>query len=195
MMVDSLERMPPEKIKRFSGEIALVETARGGHAETAGGDSLLPMAGGPLSALVPVGTEISQIQGSSTTVELRQQVTRTVTPGNPNSPGKLGLRQHVANLKGALNQAGHRAHEEVAYTKYALNNEFENTVRQYEVEARVVRDQKVAQAARETPQRSGQRFSYLEQNIAQLKGQLGRATRGENAYQSELVSGESTKFW
>ena len=149
MLVDSLERMPAEKVQRFSGEIILVETARGVLAETAGGDSLLPMAGGPPSSFVPLGTEFSQILGNSTTVELRQQVARTVIPGNPNSPGKLGLRQQVASLKGALNQAGHRAHEEVAYTKYALHSEFENTARQYEDEARVVRDHEVAQAARQ----------------------------------------------
>ena len=71
---------------------------------------------------------------------------------NPNSPSKLGLRQEVANLKGALNQAGHRAHEEVAYSKYALHSEFENPARHYEDEAQVVRDHEVAQAARAASQ-------------------------------------------
>ena len=88
--------MHPEKVRSFSGELTLSETVRGGLTETAGGDSLLPIAGGLPSSLVPVGTEFPQIPGISTTVELRQQVTRTVTPGNANSPGKLGLRQQVA---------------------------------------------------------------------------------------------------
>ena len=56
MMVDSPERMHPEKVQTFSDEIALAETVRGGLAESAGGDSLLPMASGSPSSLVPVGT-------------------------------------------------------------------------------------------------------------------------------------------
>ena len=87
MMVESPEKMPPEKLHRLSGQTALAETAEG--------DSLLPMAGGPQSSLVPVRTEFSQNPGSSMTAEVRQKVTRAVTSGSPNSPGKVGLRQQV----------------------------------------------------------------------------------------------------
>ena len=59
MIVYSLERRPPEKPQRFSGDIALVETVRGSLAETscntiAGGDCSLPIAGGPPNSLVPM---------------------------------------------------------------------------------------------------------------------------------------------
>ena len=94
----------------------------------------------------------------------------------------------MASLKGALQQAGHREQEDVAYTKYALHSEFENTARQYEAEARVVRDHEVADAARQASQQSGQRVSYLESNVTQLKSQLNMAVRGETAYQSEPAS-------
>lgn len=132
---DSPERMPPEKVQRFSSELSLAEAVRGWLADTAGGDSLLPIAGSLPKELAPVGTDFSQIPGSSTTFELRQQVARTVISGNLHPPSKLGLRQQLANLKGALHEAGHRTQEEVAYTKYALYSEFENAVHQYEDEA------------------------------------------------------------
>ena len=153
---------------------------------------MLPIAGSLPNALAPIGTDFSQIQGSSTSVELRQLVTRTVTTGSSSSPRKLGLRQLVSNLKGALNQAGPSTQEEVAYTKYALYSEFGNAARQYEDEARVVRDYEVAQAARQASQRTGQQVSYLEQNSAQLKKQLDGAVRGEHSYLGELQSIEIT---
>ena len=147
--------------------------------------SSLPIAGTLPNALAPMGKP-----GSSTTIEVRQQVVITVTSGKSNSPGKIGLRQQVTQLQGALKQVGHREQEKIAYTKYALRGEFENSARQYEAEIRVVCDHEVANAARQASQQSAQRASYLKGNMAELKDQLDTAVYGESAYLSELHNSE-----
>ena len=83
-MMGSPERQPPEKAQRCDGKSSLAETSREGLIDSsgksnlvqAGGDSLQPIAGSSLSipgtlpsALAPMGQP-----GSSTTIEVRQQV-------------------------------------------------------------------------------------------------------------------------
>lgn len=91
---------------------------------------------------------------------------------------------------GALNQLGNRALEEVAYTRHVMTNEFQNTARLFEAEARHVRDPEVAQAAREASWQSSQRMPYMEGSMTQLKDQLEHAVQGASAYKNEFHNSE-----